>query len=96
MSRNRAERRHNDWVKIHRKVDIIKNIYKDESWYDVAFAGEEHRLSKYKVHCSCPMCSAKTNRNGYKISDLKKLEALQSSLDEEDYDLKILPKHKEW
>ena len=96
MSRNRAERRHNDWVKSHRKVEIIKNIYNDESWYDAVFAGKEHRLSKEKVHCSCPICSAKTNRNGYKISDLKKLEALQSSLDEEDYDLKILPKHKEW
>ncbi len=97
MSRNRAERRHNDWVKIQHKAKIIKNVYYDgEQWFDDVYKGKEHILSKDKIHCSCPMCSAKTNRNGYKISDLKKLEALQSSLDEEDYDLKILPKHKEW
>lgn len=97
MRRTKAERRHNDWVKINRKAKIIKNaFYEGEQWFNDVYAGKEHILSKDKIHCSCPMCSAKTNRNGYKFSDLKKLEALQSSLDEEEVRLQILPKHKEW
>lgn len=96
MYRTKAERRHNDWVKIHRKANIVKNVFEDEIWFDATFRGKEHKLSKGKVHCSCPMCSAKTRRNGYKISDLKKLESLQNSLDESEMNIRILPRHREW
>lgn len=97
MRRTKAERRHNDWVKIQHKADIIKNVYYDGGqWFDDVYKGKEHILSKDKIHCSCPMCSAKTRRNGYKISDLRKIESLQSSLDEEGIDLKILPKVGGW
>ena len=30
---------------------------------------QPHRLSKGKVHCSCPMCSRKTRKNGWKYRD---------------------------
>lgn len=54
-------------------------------WYD-----NLHQYSKNKIHCSCPMCSAKTrnkrrrSHNGkgfapsinYKISDLRKVQAM--------------------
>lgn len=91
MRRTKAERRHNDWTKIHRKAEIIKNTYSEgKDWFNKVFAGKEHKLSKYKVHCSCPMCSAKTRRDGYKISDLRKLDSLKSSLEEEE-ELEILP-----
>lgn len=96
MRRTKAERRHNDWMKIRKKANIIKNVWNDEEWFEGFWRHQEHRLSKEKVHCSCPMCSAKTRKNGYKISDLKKLEALQSSLDESEMNLKILPRHIEW
>ena len=35
--------------------------------------GEKHRLSKGKVHCSCPMCAQKTKNIGYSHSDKIKL-----------------------
>lgn len=55
-----------------------------------------HQYSKNKIHCSCPMCSAKTRnkrkRNGngwgfapsinYKISDKRKVEAMEEDLRE--------------
>ena len=90
MRRTKAERRHNDWTKIHHKAAIIKYVWQDEEWFESTFEGKEHRLNKSKVHCSCPMCSAKTRRNGYKISDLRKLDSLKSSLEEEE-ELEILP-----
>ena len=48
-----------------------------------------HQYSKNKIHCSCPMCSAKTRNKGrskhkgmspsinYKISDVRKLQRLE-------------------
>ena len=96
MRRNKAERRHNDWKKIHHKAQIIKNVWRDKTWYDDFWEPQQHRLSKDKIHCSCPMCAAKTRKNGYKISDLKKLESLQYSLNESGVNLKVLPRHVEW
>ena len=96
MRRTRAERRHNDWMKIRKKTSIIKNVWNEEDWFEGFWEHQKHRLSKDKVHCSCPICSAKTRTHGYKASDLRKLEALQSSLDESEMNLKILPRHKEW
>ena len=51
--RNRAEKRHNDWKKAIRKKKII-NAY-GWDYYD-----NLHQYSKNKIHCSCPLCSAKT------------------------------------
>ena len=69
-----------------RKRRIAEEIYpgeKNNPWYD-----NLHQYSKNKIHCSCPMCSAKTRNKGkrrykmggnyarnlnYKIVDLKKL-----------------------
>ena len=48
-----------------------------------------HQYSKNKIHCSCPMCSAKTRNKGcskhkgmspsvnYKISDVRKIQKLE-------------------
>ena len=52
--RNLAEKRHNDWTKAIRKKKII-NAY-GWDYYD-----NLHQYSKNKIHCSCPMCSRKTN-----------------------------------
>ena len=53
-------------------------------WYD-----NLHQYSKNKIHCSCPMCSAKTRNKGnskhkgmsrpinYKISDIRKIQKLE-------------------
>lgn len=40
-------------------------------WYD-----NLHQYSKNKIHCSCPLCSSKTRNISYKISDLRKVQAM--------------------
>ena len=93
MHRTKAERRHNDWMKIRRKAKIVKEY--DKEWYDNFWAGQEHRLSKSKIHCSCPICAAKTKIHGPSLADYKMFERLQSSLDEAEFSMKILPR-KGW
>lgn len=53
--RTRAERRKNDYAKAIRK----KNI--SEQHYGFSYYNNVHQYSKNKIHCSCPLCSAKTN-----------------------------------
>ena len=57
--RTRAERRHTDWRKAIRKKHISDSYScwgNTKHWYQ-----HLHQYSKNKIHCSCPMCSAKTN-----------------------------------
>lgn len=60
-----AEKRHNDYKKairkqrIDRELDGTKSNHRD--WYD-----NLHQYSKNKIHCSCPICSCKTNNKGKK------------------------------
>lgn len=60
MYRTSAERRHNDVVKALRKRNICRNFYGWE-YYD-----NLHQYSKNKIHCSCPICAAKTNMPKYR------------------------------
>ena len=53
--RTKAEKRHNDWKKAIRKRKII-NAY-GWDYYD-----NLHQYSKNKIHCSCPICRRKTNK----------------------------------
>lgn len=89
--RNRAERRHYNWMKARRKRKIAKEIYRsfnNESW---EYYDNLHQYSKNKIHCSRPMCANKTNRkrrNWYgrtydpPIRDIRKIEKLDYSLEE--------------
>ena len=70
-----------------RKKRITEHYYwhRNEPYYD-----NLHQYSKNKIHCSCPMCSAKTRNKGkrryhkgnytkainYKIRDLKQQAAM--------------------
>lgn len=72
--RTLAEKRHNDVTKALRKRNICKYFYGWE-YYD-----NLHQYSKNKIHCSCPLCKAKTNksnwgtaRKNWKHSDAKKI-----------------------
>ena len=56
--RNRAERRKLRQKKIRRKKKIVKEVY------GFPYYHEDGKYSKGKIHCSCPMCSAKTNTAG--------------------------------
>lgn len=69
--RSKAEKIKNDYKHIARKQRIIKEVYQGGFSEDVL--KQPHRLSKIKVHCSCPMCSVKMNKDGYSHSDKKKL-----------------------
>ena len=88
--RSRALRRHNDRKKALRKQKLASEIYYslDEDW---EYYHNLHQYSKNKIHCSCPMCSFKTNNRGrhkwygkgcknWKHSDLIKVERLNSQL----------------
>ena len=73
--RTRAWRRYKNYTKAKRKrkIDLVShwwpanyanlfNYAMRESrigWYD-----NLHQYSKNKIHCSCPMCSAKTRNKG--------------------------------
>ncbi len=83
--RTKAERRRNDWHKANRKFSIIKNVWVDD---DTIYEHQRHRLSKGKVH----VAGSKTRIEGYKAADYRRFESLQSSIDESDVNLKILPK----
>lgn len=89
MKRSKAERRHDDWRIIQKREKEIKNFKKHDKDYDADFADQRHRLSKNKVEV--PECSTKS-RGEYKISDLKKLEALQYSVEEADVNLNMTPR----
>lgn len=70
MYRKRDWRRYKDYIKAKRKRDIDKktqHVFNDEYgmhwwfWYN-----NLHQYSKNKIHCSCPMCSAKTRNKGHR------------------------------
>lgn len=66
-----------------RKKKIAEQIY-DGDYYN-----NLHQYSKNKIHCSCPLCSAKTRNKGkinYKVSDYKKIERLENEREEYDYE----------
>ena len=64
MHRTRAERRKNDFSKAKHKQYVVHHVYGwNEGWYD-----NLHEYSKGKIHCSCPLCAAKTNPKRRRIS----------------------------
>ena len=77
MSRPRAWRRWKNFTKARRKREIDLAV----TWYPafwIGFSDGEymfpkrgmydnlHQYSKNKIHCSCPMCSAKTRNKGHR------------------------------
>ena len=82
--RTRAERRHNDFKKALRK----KRLSDAWMWPEHHYYDNLHQYSKNKIHCSCPICTQKTNNRGrqkyygigsknWKRSDLVKILRLQ-------------------
>ena len=81
--RTRAERRKKNFSKIHHKKKLAKEIYGSD-YYEY-----DGQYSKGKIHCSCPLCSAKTNNKGrygqsinYKHSENQKYESMQQQINE--------------
>ena len=81
----------------NRRKSILKALRKRRIDHDIytylepghSYYKNLHQYSKNKIHCSCPMCSAKTNGKGYprfkrfvpgadyKISDVRKIQKLE-------------------
>ena len=74
--RSKAWRRHKNLVKALRKARIIKEQH--DYWNYKSL----NQLVKGKIHCSCPMCSSKTNKNGYSHADMKKFKEIEFVDDE--------------
>lgn len=72
---DRALIRKNTYKHIQRRAYISKYIWDSSRYVWLTKDGEQiHRLSKAKVHCSCPMCQQKTKKSGWKHSDRVKLD----------------------
>jgi len=87
--KKRFKRRKTDFKKATRKRKIAREVYHSLDptweWYD-----NLHQYSKNKIHCSCPICSTKTNNrnrwgNHYNppMSDKRKLEEMNYGIKEE-------------
>lgn len=81
--RNRAWRRKKNFSKGRRKKNIVRAVCKNWQFkYDGQYI-------KGKIHCSCPLCSCKTNNNGrwgvamnWKHSDAQKIMSMDSQIKE--------------
>lgn len=99
MRRGLRYNRRQAWRHAIRKRRIARQVYKAWHWGEIDwdYYNHLHQFSKNKIHCSCPMCSAKTRNKGkrsqnahgyslrinYKISDLKKIQRLQFDKEED-------------
>ena len=58
---SRAYNRDMSKRKALRKRQIARNVYR---WNNSDYYDSLHQYSKNKIHCSCPLCSAKTRNKG--------------------------------
>jgi len=82
MIHDRAYNREKTFTKAIRK----RNIDRDRAAgrWDLYYTNL-HQYANNKIHCSCPLCRAKTNANtvnGYSIRDQRRLEDLQEQENE--------------
>jgi len=71
-NRSRSYYRHQRRRTIQRKAKIAEH----NGWY----VPSKGYFAKGKVHCSCWMCSQKTNKDGFPHSQIIQLERLKSQL----------------
>lgn len=60
---------------IRKKKRILRDVWQVNAWEKsrLKIWKQPHRLSKQKVHCSCPMCTSKVSNLGWKHSDKQHL-----------------------
>lgn len=73
-----------------RHKNITEIVYRENNYFSVF-----NKYDFFKIHCSCPMCSAKTNNKnrkgsrGYEpsknwsISDRRKIDAMEGQLEDD-------------
>ena len=89
---DRAYTRTKSWTKALRKYHIDRDVFAGKWWWPIY--NNLHQYADNKIHCSCPMCSPKTNnkkRSGargweplknWSISDQKKINNMESQVEE--------------
>lgn len=84
---SRAETRHQCWRHAIRKQRLVRALQRFD-WYD-----NLHQYSKNKIHCSCPLCRAKTRNKGkhrsrlaaglhWDYRDQKRIDSMNQQLNE--------------
>ena len=76
--RRKAAKKH-----IHRRENIIKNVYGDNGWYE-HIKSQPNRLSKGKIHCSYSLCAFHGCSRQDMRNMLKQLNKLQDYFKGED------------
>jgi len=77
MGKNsRRFNRRMSYLKARRKQRIDREV-SGNSW--PPYYNNLHQYSKNKIHCSCPLCRAKTRFNGLDVADLRKQEMMDYS-----------------
>lgn len=88
LKHDKAYKKFKTQVHISRKKRIVKNCWGLSPDFVPNVLTQPHRLSKGKVHCSCPMCSQKTRNNGWKYRDKvnrEKGNCYEQDITEDDY-----------
>ena len=82
MKRPMARKRQLDGLKQKKKEVVVRDLWHgaEELLNDPRFVG---KLLKGKIHCSCSICTTKTKKDGWKHSDMQKLESISNQLLEE-------------
>lgn len=82
VNHDKAYKRFKTQVHISRKKRIVKDCWGLSPDFIPNVLTQPHRLSKGKVHCSCPMCSQKTRKNGWKYRDkVNREKGLEGNVD---------------
>ena len=80
-----AEKRHNDWKKAIRKCRLDRELDASNRNHKDIYP-HLHQYSKNKIHCSCPLCSAKTKKSrrdwegggkNWSVSDQRKVDEMK-------------------
>lgn len=96
MNRTREFNRDISRRKALRKKRITEHYYWHRASGGQPYYDNLHQYSKNTIHCSCPMCSPKTNNKGkrrtlhgnyakstnYKINDLRRLDSMLQDREE--------------
>ena len=83
--RSRGDRRKKDYTKAKRKMELSKT-WLENGWYGECL----HRYSKNKIHCSCPLCVAKTRGKFHKGGAVSENELKQAGTGRH---LSLVPMH---
>lgn len=90
IHKHRGNRRRIRMIKSHRKSYILNNVLRCKSPEHIS------ELSKAKIHCSCPLCAAKSkhtmgiryrSQDCWSISDRRKFDSMNDKIKELEYDV---------